>query len=176
MHFLWDVAIFMQNILRIFLTFGLIISSCTQVRNIKNSQKPESFYAKVTKASLGKISTIITISGESYDGIHLRVSSDSTKWILKSSGERMIYPTDKIHKVRIRDHFKGAVGGFIIGIPAGFVAMLIVGRSGIDLPDAGEFSGLVYLIYATTIGALVGAGIGAATGHKDEYIINPLEE
>jgi hypothetical protein len=166
----------MQKVLRVFLTFALIFSSCTQVRNIKNSQEPEAYYTQVTKVSIGKISTIITTSGKSYEGIHLRVSSDSTKWVLESSGERMIYPTDKIHKVRIRDHFKGAVGGFIIGIPAGFVAMLIVGRSGIDLPDAGEFSGLVYLIYATTIGALVGAGIGAITGHKDEYIINPLEE
>ena len=166
----------MQNVLRVFLTFALIFSSCTQVRNIKNSQEPESFYAKVTKASYGKISTIVTTSGKSYEGIHLRVSSDSTKWILESSGERMIYPTDKIHKVRIKDHFKGAVGGFLFGIPAGLGALLIAGALDLDLSDARDFTGLAYLISALTIGALIGAGIGAATGHKDEFIMNPLKD
>ena len=166
----------MQNVLRVLLIFALIFSSCTQVRNIKNSQDPESYYAKVTKASYGKISTIITTSGESYEGIHLRVSSDSTKWILESSGERMIYLTDKIHKVRIKDHFKGAVGGFLFGIPGGLGALLIAGVLGVELSDAGEFSGIAILIYVITIGALVGAGIGATMGHKDDYIINPLKE
>ena len=166
----------MQIVFRIFLTFVLIFSSCTQVRNIKNSQEPESFYSRINKVAYGKSVAITATCGESYESIHLSVSSDSTKWILESSGERMIYPTDKIHKVRIRDHFKGAVGGFIIGIPAGFVTMLIVGRLGTDLPDVGESPGLKYLVSATTIGALVGAGVGAAMGHKDDYIMNPLEE
>ena len=105
----------MQNILRVFLTFALIFSSCTQVRNIKNSQEPEAFYSKVTKAAYGKIATIITTGGESYEGIHLKVSSDSTKWVFESSRKRVIYPTDQIHKVRVKDHFKGFVGGFLLG-------------------------------------------------------------
>jgi hypothetical protein len=146
------------------------------VRNIKNSQEPESFYTKVTTASYGKISTIITSSGESCEGIHLRVSSDSTKWILESSGERMIYPTDKIHKVRIKDHFKGAVGGFLIGIPAGLVALFIGSKLDIDLNPPEGFNQVHALIIGLTVGALVGAGIGAVAAHKDEYIINSLKE
>ena len=57
-------------------------------------------------------------------------------------------------------------------------ALLIAGALELDLPDAdaGEFTGMAYLIYGITIGALVGASIGAAIGHKDEYIINPLKE
>jgi hypothetical protein len=168
----------MQNVLRVILTFALIFSCCTQVRNIKNSQEPESFYSKVTKAANGKTVAIITISDESYEGTDLMVANDSTKWILVSSGERVIFPTNQIHKVRVKDPFKGLVGGFLFGIPAGLGALLIAGALELDLPDpdTGEFTGMVYLIYAITIGALVGGGIGAATGHKDEYIINPLEE
>ena len=76
----------------------------------------------------GKTVTITATSGELYEGMNLQVSSDSTKWILESSGERVILPTNRIHMVRIKDHFKGSVGGFLIGIPAGLGALFIAGR------------------------------------------------
>jgi len=167
-----------QNVLRVLLTFALIFSSCTQVRNIKKSREPESFYSKVTKAAYGKIATIITTSGESYEGIHLKVSSDSTKWVLESSDERVIYPTDQIHKVHIKDHFKGLVGGLTIGLLAGLGVALtaIVVHLNSGNSEAGDMSGLAYLLGGVTIGALVGSGLGVAMGHKDEYIINPTIE
>ena len=57
-------------------------------------------------------------------------------------------------------------------------ALFIASKLELDLPDAdaGAFTGIAYLIYGITIGALVGGGIGAAMGHKDDYIINPLKE
>ncbi len=166
----------MQNVLRVLLTFALIFSSCTQVRNIKNSREPESFYSKVTKAAYGKTVTITSTSGESYEGIHLKVSSDSTRWVLESSGERVILPTNQIHVVRIKDHFKGSVGGFLIGIPAGLGALFIAWALELKLPETEDTFAAAYILSALTISALVGAGIGAAMGHKDEYIMNPLKE
>ena len=168
----------MNIILRVFLIFAFIFLSCTQARNIKNYEEPEFFYSRVNKAVNGKIVAITTINKESFEGTDLIIANDSTKWILVSSGERTILPTNQIHKVRVKDHFKGLVGGFLLGIPAGLGALFIAGGLGIDLPDmnAGEFTGMAYLIISPTIGALVGAGIGSTIGHKDDYIINPMEE
>ena len=84
----------MNILFRVFLTFALIFSSCTQVRNIKNSKEPESFYSRINKMAYGKTVTITATSGELYEGMNLQVSSDSTKWILESSGERE-HPTDE---------------------------------------------------------------------------------
>ena len=176
MNFIFTRGVCVQNVLRVLLTFAICISSCTQVRNIKNSQEPESYYAKVTKASYGKISTIITTSGESYEGTDVVVDSDSTKWVLESSGERLTYPTDKIHQVRIKDRFKGFVGGFLFGIPAGLGALLIAGALELDLDPPEGFTQVHALIIGVTIGALVGGGIGAVRGHRDEYIMNSTIE
>ena len=168
----------MQNVLRVFLTFALIFSSCTQVRNIKNSREPESFYSKVTKAAYGKTVTITATSGESYEGTDVVVASDSTQWILESSGELMIYPTDLIHLVIIKDHFKGFVGGLTVGLLAGIAVAVgaIIVHLNTTEDEAGDMTGAAFLVGGVTLGVLVGSGIGAVIGHKDEYIFNPLKE
>jgi len=166
----------MLNVLRVLLTFALIFSSCTQVRNIKNSQEPEFYYPKVTKAAHGKTATIIATDGESYAGTDLIVTPDSTKWVVESSGEQMIYPTSQIHQVFVKDRFKGFVGGFLFGIPAGLGALFIGSRLDLDLNLPEGFNQVHALIIGVTVGALVGAGIGTVVAHKDEYIFNPLEE
>ena len=168
----------MNILFRVFLIFTLIFSSCSQLRNINNSDSPESFYSKINKAVDGKTITIIATSGDSYEGTDLTVSFDSTKWVLESSDERMIYPTDQIHKIRIKDHLKGAVGGLTIGLIAGLgvavTAIVVHLNSGES--EAGDFAPAVYLLSGVSIGAFVGSGIGAAMGHKYEYIMNPLIE
>ena len=108
----------------------------------------------------------------------MTVSFDSTKWVLESSYERMIYPTDQIHKVRIKDHLKGAVGGLTIGLLAGLgvavTAIVVHLNSGES--EAGDIAPAVYLLWGVAIGGFAGSGLGAAMGHKDEYIMNPLKE
>ena len=166
----------MQNVLRVLLTFAICISSCSQVRNIKNSKEPESFYSKVTKAVYGKTVTITTTNGDLYEGTDVIVAYDSTQWVLESSGERVIHPTDQIHKVRIKDHSKGMVGGFttglVIGVVAAVAVVYIVPESGGSQHGMGG-EGAV-LVLGTMIGSAVGAGVGAVRGHRDEYIMNPL--
>ena len=161
----------MQIVLRLLLTFAICISSCTQVRNIKDAQEPESFYSKVNKAVKGKAVTIITTSGESYEGTDVVVASDSTQWVLESSGEQVVYPTDQIHMVRIKDHSKGMIGGCISGLVLGLAAAAVVT---FIMPESVD--GLSAIIMGPLIGISVGAGIGAVRGHRDEYIINTYIE
>ncbi len=164
----------MQNVLRVLLTSAIIFSSCSQVRNIKNSPSEESFYSKINKATDGKSVSIITTNGDIYEGTNVIVASDSTQWVQESSSETVIYPTDQIHKIRIKDRFKGAVGGLLFGIPAGLGALFIASKLDLDLPEGS--SQVDYLLSALLIGSLVGAGIGVAIGDKSDYIINPLKE
>ena len=168
----------MKNVFRVFLTFALIFSSCSQVRNIKNSESPESFYSKVTKAAYGKTVTLITTNCESYEGTNVIVASDSTRWVLVSSGERAICSTDQIHMIYTKDHIKGAVGGLTIGLIAGIVVAVgaIIVHLNTTEDEAGDMSGIAFLVGGVTLGVLVGSGMGAVMGHKDEYIFNPLKE
>ena len=118
------------------------------------------------------------IGRENQSKTGLIISYDSTRWTLKSSGERMIFPTDQIQKVNIKDHFKGFVGGLTIGLLAGLVVSLpaIIVHLNSGDSEAGNMAPAVYLIYGITSGALIGSGVGAAIGHRDEYIITPLKE
>jgi len=146
------------------------------VSNLKNSESPESFYSKVNNAIAGKTTTITTISGESYEGIHVTVAHDSTKWFSESTRKREIYPTNQIHMVYTKDHIKGAVGGLTIGLIVGIAVAVgaIIVHLNTTEDEAGDMSGVAFLVGGTALGLLIGSGVGAIMGHKDEYIFNPM--
>jgi len=86
-------------------------------------------FQEFAKEVNGKDALVTLTDGSSHEAADLSVSPDSTAWRTILTNQISKVPTDSVRSITWTSSFRGALDGFLIGIPAGIAIGGLLARS-----------------------------------------------
>lgn len=138
----------------------------------------DSDYREVEEELVGEHAVISMVDGDTYDGVIVRIDSDSTAWQIAPQEPVTSVATSDIRRMQIEARGENASGaafkGFLIGAGAGFMVGAAAGGDNDYYGPA--MAGAAGAVTFSLVGLMVGGIIGANAESTTVYEIHPGPE
>ena len=159
----------MNKVFHISLCCLIIITGCSSTHHLKN-------YRAIAKNNYGRNTLVKLHNGNTIEGRFAEIGTDSSGTAQTQAEEGMYIATSQIREIHFQNRGRGALEGLAIG----FLSGASISGSWFALTGGKDFSGhqvesdvIVNVVLSSAgIYGLLGAALGAAIGHTDEYLIH----
>lgn len=117
---------------------------------------------------------IVFTNGDSAAAWNVRLTVDTTFWVMQASKERRAVLTSKIHKIIFINHQQGFIEGFLLGCASGVGLGLLSASFGGRIDESGISNPILRFIVVGSGTAIISTVIGINNGSREEFIINQL--